>query len=115
MLTGFLGLLGFLLLGETLVYVFALPLPGAVVGMGLLLTWLLWRRADVPASLNTAATGILQILSLLFVPAGAGVILHLARLKSEWPAIVGAVLIGTLLSIAVTALFLQWLQGRRKS
>lgn len=114
MLNGLLCLFGFLLAGETLSYLLALPLPGPVLGMGLLLGWLSWRNRDVSPSLNTAATGILQYLSLLFVPAGAGVILHLDRLQHEWPAMLGAVLFGTLLSVGVTGLLLQKLAARRE-
>lgn len=107
MLNGFLGLLGFLLAGEITVYLLALPLPGPVLGMALLLGWLLWRRKEVSSGLDTAASGILQYLSMLFVPAGVGVILHLERLQREWAAIAGAVLVGTLLSIGLTALLLK--------
>jgi len=97
------------------VYLGNLPLPGPVVGMGLLLAWLCWRRQDVPAKLNLAATQLLQYLSLLFVPAGVGVILHLGRLQREWPAMLGSVLLGTLLSVGVAALLLQLLSsGRQK-
>ncbi len=114
MLTGILGLLGFLLAGETIVFLLALPLPGPVLGMGLLLAWLLWRKGEVPAGLNTAATGILQYLSLLFVPAGVGVILHLERLQREWPAMLGAVLFGTLLSVGATGLILKKLSTAKE-
>jgi len=107
MLTGFLQLLGFLLAGEILVYLAALPLPGAVVGMSLLLGWLLWRGREPGENLGKAASGILQFLSLLFVPAGVGIILHLERLQREWPAILGSVLFATLISVALTALLLK--------
>lgn len=116
MLSGFLCLLGFLLAGETVVFLLALPLPGPVVGTGLLLGWLLWRKRDVPAGLQAATSGILQYLSLLFVPAGVGVILHLERLQREWPAMLGAVLLGTLFSIGATGLLLKKLTaGQEKS
>ena len=107
MLTGFLQLLAFLLAGETLVYLLALPLPGAVIGMALLLGWLLWRGREPSENLGKATTGILQLLSLLFVPAGVGIILHLERLQREWPAILGSVLFATLISVALTGLLLR--------
>ncbi len=107
MLIGFLQLLAFLLAGETVVYLAALPLPGAVVGMSLLLGWLLWRGREPGENLGKAASGILQFLSLLFVPAGVGIILHLERLQREWPAILGSVLFATLISVALTALLLK--------
>ena len=111
MLFGFLQLLAFLLAGEILVYLTALPLPGAVVGMSLLLGWLLWRGRDPGENLGKAASGILQFLSLLFVPAGVGIILHLERLEREWVAILGSVLFATLISVAFTALLLRRLSA----
>lgn len=115
MLTGFLQLLAFLLAGETLVYLLALPLPGAVVGMALLLAWLLWRGREPGENLGKAASSILQFLSLLFVPAGVGIILHLERLQREWPAILGSVLFATLISVALTGLLLRALSGRKEA
>ena len=61
------------LLGEALVYVFKLPLPGPVVGMALLLLVLAVRPRQL-AALKPTAQNLLQHLSLLFVPAGVGVI-----------------------------------------
>lgn len=113
MLIGFLQLLAFLLAGETLVYLAALPLPGAVVGMALLLGWLLWRGREPGENLGKAATGVLQFLSLLFVPAGVGIILHLERLQREWPAILGSVVFATLISVALTGLLLCALSNRK--
>ena len=50
------------------------------------------------------ADGLLRHLSLLFVPAGVGVMLHAARLEAEWPAILAAILVSTALTIVVTVL-----------
>ncbi len=115
MLTGFLQLLAFLLAGETLVYLLALPLPGAVVGMALLLAWLLWRGREPGENLGKAASSILQFLSLLFVPAGVGIILHLERLQREWPAILGSVLFATLISVGLTGLLLRALSNNEEA
>jgi holin-like protein len=114
-LTGFLQLLAFLLAGETLVYLAALPLPGAVIGMALLLVWLLWRDKEPREDLAKAATGILQYLSLLFVPAGVGIILHLERLEREWLAILGSVLFATLITVGMTALLLGALSRHKEA
>ncbi|WP_153109896.1 CidA/LrgA family protein [Propionivibrio limicola] len=117
MLIGFLQLLAFLLAGEAIVFIAAIPLPAPVVGMALLLGWLLWRSGKTPKppeSLEQATQGILQFLSLLFVPAGVGIILHLERLQREWAAILGPVLFGTLISIGLTALLLNRLAAGKK-
>ena len=58
----------------------------------------------MPDRLRQTAETLLQHLSLLFVPAGVGVMLHAARIQAEWPAIVAALVVSTLLTIAVSAL-----------
>jgi holin-like protein len=47
---------------------------------------------------------LLAHLSLLFVPAGTGVLVHLARVQAEWAAIAVALLLSTTLTIAVGAI-----------
>jgi holin-like protein len=105
-------LLLFQLAGEVLVQFFALPVPGPVIGMALLFATLV-VRGGVPDNLRGTANSLLQHLSLLFVPAGAGVMVHFSRLGEEWPAIVGALLVSTLVTLAVTGLLLCALLRRR--
>ncbi|KAF7599134.1 MAG: hypothetical protein CGU28_12830 [Candidatus Dactylopiibacterium carminicum] len=112
MLKGCIALLACLVVGEIVVYLLTLPLPGAVVGMALALGLLVWRGGEPPAELREASQGLLQYLSLLFVPAGVGLILHLDRLRSEWLALSVAVVGGALLTIALSALLLQRLVRR---
>jgi holin-like protein len=107
-------LLLFQLAGEVLVQFFALPVPGPVIGMALLFTALVIRDG-APAPLRTTANNLLQHLSLLFVPAGVGVMVHLSRLGDEWPAIVGALLVSTFVTLGVTALLLCAFLKRGKS
>ena len=112
MLAGLTWLLVFQCLGEALVYLTGLPVPGPVVGMLLLFVGLRARGA-IPQTLNAAATGLLQHLSLLFVPAGVGVMLHFGRVADEWPAIVAAIIVSTVLAIAVTAVVMRSLVRRQ--
>ena len=70
------------------------------VGLALLFATLA-RRGGVPAGLREAANGLLSHLSLLFVPAGAGVMVHFARLGSEWLPIVVALVASTLLTLSL--------------
>ena len=101
-------LLVFQLVGEAISHTFDLPLPGPVIGFALLFLFLL-ARGGVPENLRTTANGLLQHLSLLFVPAGVGVMVHLARLREEWLPISVALLVSTVLTIACTALTMRWL------
>jgi holin-like protein len=101
-------LLVFQLVGEVLSHAFDLPVPGPVIGFALLLSALI-ARGGVPEPLRKTAAGILQHFALLFVPACAGVMVHLARLREEWLPIVVAIVISTALTIACTALAMVWL------
>jgi holin-like protein len=102
------ALLLFQLAGATIVLLLDLPIPGPVVGMFLLLGALLLRNG-VAASLDSTANGILRHLSLLFVPAGVGVVIHFSRIGSEWLPITVALLASTLITLTVTALSMRLL------
>jgi holin-like protein len=86
-----------------ILHALALPVPGPVLGMTLLLAAVALRR-DLPALLRPTTSTLLTHLSLLFVPAGVGVMVHGARLAAEGLAIVGAILASTVLALAATAL-----------
>lgn len=109
MLGAFTLLLVYQLVGEVLVHLVGLPVPGPVVGM-LLLFLTLWFRGDAPAWLRDTCQSLLSHLSLLFVPAGVGVLLHFKRLGAEWLPISVALVASTVVTIGVTALVMRWLQ-----
>jgi putative effector of murein hydrolase LrgA (UPF0299 family) len=75
---------------------------------------LLLFRASIPEKLSATADGLLSHLSLLFVPAGVGVMLHFPLLGDDWLAISVALIVSTVLTIAITALMMSWL-GKRSS
>ena len=99
-------LLVFQLLGEALVRALDLPVPGPVLGLALLLPVLAWRPS-VLAMVRPTAQTLLQHLSLLFVPAGVGVMLHLQRLGDEALAIGVALVLSTWIGLVAAALTLQ--------
>jgi holin-like protein len=111
MIEAFATLLLYQLIGETLSYTFGLPIPGPVIGMALLLLTFAARPALV-AKLRGTGTTLLSHLSLLFVPAGVGVMVHFARLSEEGVAIIGAVVLSTVLTIVATAATAAWLMKR---
>jgi holin-like protein len=77
-----------------------------LLGRGLVL------KTHLPRSLQTTVGNLLQHLSLLFVPAGVGVMVHLPRLANEWVPITAAVVISTVLTIVVTGALMQALLRR---
>ncbi|MGB2817673.1 MAG: CidA/LrgA family protein [Burkholderiaceae bacterium] len=107
MLQALATLLVFQTVGEVITYALALPIPGPVLGMALLLAYLLLNEPAV-AGLRPTCVELLKHLSLLFVPAGVGVMLHVTRIANEWLPIVVALLGSTALAIVVTALVIKW-------
>lgn len=103
MLAAFATLLVCQLAGEAIVRTASLPMPGPVVGMMLLFA-LMVARAPLPGGLGDTADGILRHLSLLFVPAGVGVVQQLDRLGQDGIRLVAVVVISTVIALAVTAL-----------
>ncbi|HUU73743.1 MAG TPA: CidA/LrgA family protein [Burkholderiales bacterium] len=94
------------LLGEISSQLLAIPVPGPVIGMVVLI--LILRTVPTAAdALSETSNGILRHLSLLFVPAGVGVMLHAATVKQQWLAIMVSVVLGTALTLAVTALMIK--------
>ncbi len=105
-------LLVFQLLGEAVARWLGLPVPGPVLGM-LFLFLALAMRGGPGRELQTASQNLLQHLSLLFVPAGVGVMVHLSRVADEWLPLLLSLLISTALTLAVTALVMKMLMPAR--
>lgn len=106
MIHGLLQLLLFQAFGELVSRLLIPIIPGPVIGLVLLLIFLFCFRS-VPASMNMVASGILQHLGLLFVPASVGVVMYWPLLKANGSAVVLALLLSVLATILVTALFLK--------
>ena len=101
------------LAGEFIVLWLDWPVPGPVIGMALLFSALV-IKGGVPAPLADTANGLLAHLSLLFVPAGVGVMTHLTLLGNQWLPLTASLLVSTLLTIAVTGWLMQRLSRAEK-
>ena len=101
MITALAILLACQLAGEITVRALGLPLPGPVLGM-LLLTGLLLGFPRLVQAIRATAEGLLANLSLLFVPAGTGIVAHLDRLGPDGPALLAAIVGSTVIGLAVT-------------
>jgi putative effector of murein hydrolase LrgA (UPF0299 family) len=103
MIPAFTVLLSCQLAGELLSRLFRWPFPGPVLGMLLLLAVLLARPRS-ESVVREPATALLRHLSLLFVPAGVGLIRSAAVLRTQWLAIACAIVLSTAATMAVSAL-----------
>jgi holin-like protein len=110
-LRGLAWLLVFQSIGEVLARGLALPFPGPVIGMLLLLPALHFDAVQKPVA--SCADFLLTHLSLLFVPVGVGVMTHLGLLADYGLRILLVVVLSTLIGLTVTVLSLTWLQRRR--
>ena len=95
------------LLGEVMARLLQLPVPGPVLGMVILFIGLV-VRGYVPDDLSNVAGGLLQNLSLLFVPAGVGVMLYAQLLAENLLALSMALALSAVITIAVTGLVMTW-------
>ena len=108
------------LVGEILARALALPVPGPVVGMALLLGVLVLRDRRpgglpgplVDGTLERTGKGLLAHLSLLFVPAGAGVIGRLDVLAAHGLALAVALVVSTALALVATVLTFSYVAKR---
>ena len=91
--------------GELIVRAIALPLPGPVLGLMFLLPLL--ALSGVARRVEAVASVLLQHLSLLFVPVGVGVIVHLGALAPLGLRLLVVIVVSTWVGMAVTALVLR--------
>jgi holin-like protein len=115
------------LAGEVIVRGLSLPMPGPVLGLLLLLLLLLLRdrfamlaRGPLQGDgVESASRGLLANLSLLFVPAGVGVVQKLDLIAAHGIAVVAVLAISVLVTLLVTvATFLvasRLIAGRRSA
>lgn len=117
MIEGLVLLLVFQLLGNVAEMYFHLPVPGSVLGMFLLLVALI-ANDRLASWVRPISLVLISYLAVLFVPAGVGIMLHIDRLKNEALPIGVSLVVSTILTIAVTALVIQystiWLQKRKE-
>ncbi len=100
------------LVGEAVVRGLLLPLPGPVLGLLILLLVLLARDRFALISrgplrdggVESAAKGLLAHLSLLFVPAGAGVVQKLDLLAAHGIAVIVILALSVVMTLLATVL-----------
>jgi holin-like protein len=109
MIRGLTLLLLFQLCGELLSFALQLPIPGNVIGMGLLLVGLSAGWVEL-SWLEEAAELLLANMALFFVPAGVGVMVYTDLIAAEWLPITVATVVSTFVVMTVTGLLAQRLE-----
>lgn len=89
------------LIGETVARGLGLPVPGPVLGLALLLL-ALRLRPSIAQTLRPTVGVVLANLSLMFVPAGVGVIGNLDVLAEGWLALLAVIVLSTVLALLAT-------------
>ena len=114
MLKGIFIIFFFQLIGEVVQQYFVLLIPGPVVGLILLLMTLICTQGltspvigTLTKSIFQSTDGILRYLSLLFIPIGVGVIMHLQYLENNILSVMAIILIGTVTSLGLTAVLFE--------
>ena len=116
MLNSIFVILFFQLVGEFIQKFLELSVPGPVIGLFLLLIILLMSKKNyykIPINfqinLINSAENLLNYLPLLFIPVGVGVVMHLSLLEDNLVPVMLVIIIGTLLTLAVTAFVMDQL------
>lgn len=119
MITGLTWLLACQLIGEVLVRLLDVPIPGPVVGMLVLFGLLRLRDVGDDATVVRAGQGLLRHFQLLFIPAGVGVVAYAATIRDNWlpiaVALLGSWLLGLVAVGWTTVLLERWLPTRAQS
>lgn len=113
MIRGMAFLLLFQALGELISRGLGWPVPGNVLGMGLLLAALGLKLVKVDW-LEEAGNLLLDNMALFFVPAGVGVMVYSQLIAREWLPITVATIVSTFVVMAVTGKVADALEAREE-
>ncbi|MCP5207458.1 MAG: CidA/LrgA family protein [Hahellaceae bacterium] len=95
----------FQLSGEVVKTYLNLPVPGAIIGMLMLLTYLALTPAN--ENLKTTCQTLISHLPLFFIPAGVGILAYLAEVKAYGLSIGVALIAGTFIGFVFSLLVLK--------
>ena len=113
MIAGLVEILLFQGMGEVISRFLVPRIPGPVIGLLLLLAWFRLRRG-IPARVVLVADALVGHLGLLFVPAAVGVVMFLPQLREHALAVVVALVVSVVATVAASALVLRALSRERE-
>jgi holin-like protein len=103
----------FQLIGEFIQKFTDISIPGPVIGLILLLSVLLIRGKFfikshiIENKLVDFSERFLAYLPLLFIPVGVGVVMHLSLLEENLISVISIIILGTLLTLALTGFIME--------
>ena len=101
------------LLGEAIQKFFEINIPGPVIGLILLLLTFIFfskkftQSKKIIKEISLISHQIINYLSLLFVPIGVGVVMHINYLGDNLFTIFSIIIIGTLATLVFTAIVME--------
>lgn len=109
----FMIILFFSFLGELLKYIIPLSIPASIYGMVLLFLALELKILKVSDVKETSGF-LIEIMPLMFVPAGVGLLDSWDTLKPIWVQVIVITLISTVIVMVVSGSVTQWVIRRGK-
>ena len=103
----------FQLIGEAIQKFFEINIPGPVIGLALLLLVFIFIQKPSPSfqkikkEISEKSHKIINYLSLLFVPIGVGVVMHINFLGDNLFKILAVIIIGTLATLVFVAFIME--------
>ncbi len=104
-------ILGFSFAGEVISNVFQLPMPGSVIGMLLLFCALQFKFIKVH-QVEKVGAFLLENLSILFLPAGVGIMVYFPIIRKNWWLLLLITFITTGVSIGFIGKLVQWVKRK---
>jgi putative effector of murein hydrolase LrgA (UPF0299 family) len=113
-LRGFLILVLFFLLGESLRLVFLVPISGGILGL-MMLTLYLMVTGGVSKPVASASQALISVLILLIMPGLTEIFFISGKFTGQWLAVSVSLLVGTFLSVVTTLVLLNVLARKLPS
>ncbi|WP_018402646.1 CidA/LrgA family protein [Marinobacter gelidimuriae] len=113
-LRGFLILVLFFLLGESLRLVFLVPISGGILGL-MLLTLYFMATGGVGNAVASASQALISVLILLIMPGLTEIFFISGKFTGQWLAVSVSLLVGTFLSVVTTLVLLNVLARKLPS
>lgn len=109
----FLIIIAICFIGELLKFIIPMPIPAGIYGMVLLFLALELKIIKVE-QIGDTARYLIDIMSIMFIPAGVGLISTWDALKSIWLQVVVICLVSTVVVMAVSGIVTQTVMRKEK-